>query len=121
MKILSPKIHGFIDYASVVGLLLAPTLLGLQSVGAMLAYALAAIHLTMTILTAFPLGLMKIIPLSIHGMVELAVGIALVVVSFATGNLLPWGPHGQLFVASFGLVLLLVWLVTDYGGRTANP
>src|SRR4029077_8283671 len=79
MKVLNPQIHGIIDYVSVLALALAPTLFGLQGISAMLAYALAVIHLIMTALTAFPLGLIRLIPLKLHGLVELIVGVSLLV------------------------------------------
>ncbi len=114
MKILSPKIHGVIDYASVIGLCLAPTLFGLTGPGATFAYVLAGIHLTMTVLTAFPLGAVKLVPLKLHGIVELLVGISLVVLPTVLASAVDLGNHGRVFYTAFGCVLLAVWLVTDY-------
>lgn len=117
MKILTPKIHGVLDYVSVVGLALAPTLFGLQGVSAMLAYALAGIHLLMTLLTAFPLGVIKIVPLKLHGLVEIVVGVSLVALPWALARVVDLGSNGRMFYSGFGAVLILVWLVTDYGSR----
>jgi len=121
MRVLTPQIHGIVDYVSVLGLALAPTLFGLQGISAMLAYALAVIHLTMTMLTAFPLGVVKLIPLKLHGLVEIVVGVSLVALPWAFAGALDFGKLGRIFYTSFGAVLIAVWLITDYGAeaRTA--
>ncbi len=74
MKIISDTTHGILDYVTVVLFALAPSVLGLTGTAALISYALAAIHLTMTVLTDMPLGVIKIIPIKLHAFVELAVG-----------------------------------------------
>ena len=120
MKRLSPKLHGIIDYVSVGGLLLAPTVFGLNGLSTTLAYALAGIHLTMTLLTAFPLGLIKLVPLRLHGIVEIVVGISLVVAPWALATVLDLGGNGRLFYSAFGAVLIAVWFITDYGAAATD-
>jgi hypothetical protein len=119
MRILSPKIHGVIDYVTVLGLVLAAALFGHGGISTMLAYALAGIHLVMTVLTAFPLGLIKVIPFKVHGMVELVVGIALVVLPWVLSGTVEFSPNGRMFFSAFGAVLIVVWLTTDYGAQPA--
>jgi hypothetical protein len=72
LKVLSPRIHGFLDYAVVSLFALAPTLFGFGGVAATLAYVVAAIHLTLTLATAFPMGVIKAIPFKVHGVLEVA-------------------------------------------------
>jgi len=118
MKILSPRVHGYLDYLVVVVFLLAPTLFRLEGAPCKISYALAGIHLVLTLVTAFPLGLVKVIPFTVHGALELVVSIALVA--------LPWllgfagnAPARNFYVAA-GVVIFLVWLVTDYKGAAAG-
>jgi len=113
MKFMSPKIHGIIDYLVVLVLLLSPTILGFTGTLAMFTYALGIVHLLLTVLTDYPLGLMKAIPVTIHASVELLVGIALIVVAY---TLFKDNADGKLFYVIFGTVVLLTWLVTDYKG-----
>jgi hypothetical protein len=84
MSLIPPRLHGILDYATVVFFLLAPTLFSNTLFGGTitLCYVLAVVHLTMTLLTDFPLGMAEVISLGVHGVVELIVSIALVV--------LPW-------------------------------
>ena len=114
MKILSPQIHGIIDYVSVVGLALAPTMFGLVGAAAFLAYALAGIHLLMTVLTNFPLGVIKVVPLKLHGFVEIVVAIALLAAPWALMSVVDLGMNGRYFFTAFGAVLLAVWATTRY-------
>ncbi len=69
MKIISIKNHGFLDYITVLAFALIPTFFGFEGITAYLSYALAAIHLLMTLLTAFPLSMAKVIPVKLHKLV----------------------------------------------------
>ncbi|HEX4383336.1 MAG TPA: hypothetical protein VH083_10315 [Myxococcales bacterium] len=120
MKILAPKLHGIIDYVSVAGLLLAPTIFGLQGIAATFAYLLAGIHLLMTVLTDFPLGAVKLVPLKLHGLVEIVVGVSLLVLPWALASMVELGANGRYFYSAFGAVLIVVWAVTDYAAAPAT-
>jgi hypothetical protein len=120
MKLLSRKLHGIIDYVSVVLLALAPSLLGLTGLAALLAYVLATVHLAMTLLTAFPLGLAKIVPLRLHGAVEIVVGLSLAILPWALARAVDLGDRGRLFYSAFGVVLCVVFALTDYGAVSAR-
>jgi len=82
MKIMSPRVHGYLDLVVIAAFALAPTLLGFGSRAASLCYVLAGLHATLTVLTAFPMGLLKMIPFPVHGALE-AVMAPLLVASFA--------------------------------------
>jgi hypothetical protein len=110
MKILSPKIHGILDYVVVLVFLAAPVLFGMTGVPALLSYALAAVHLTLTLLTDFPMGALRVIPLPIHGWIELAVGPSLI----AAPWLLAFSATARIFYAAAGVAILVTWRATDY-------
>jgi len=82
MKFISPKIHGIIDYLVVVFLLASPTIFGFTGLLATFTYALGGVHLLLTILTAYSAGLIKVIPLALHGLIEFVVGVVLIVLAF---------------------------------------
>lgn len=112
MKMINSRLHGYLDYAVVVGFLLAPSLLGLSGLPAMIAYTLAIVHLLVTLLSAFSAGIVKIIPMKIHSAIEFIVSFALIA--------LPWllnfsvVPVARNFYIIAGLLIFLVWLTTDY-------
>lgn len=109
--LLNARTHGILDYVTVAVFALAPSLLGLDGLAATLSYVLAAVHLTMTLVTAFPLGAVALVPFRLHGTVELAVGVALIVLAFVLFD----GPARAFFLA-MGVVILAVWAATDYAG-----
>jgi len=74
MKIINAKTHGILDYTIVAIFALAPTILNLSEGPMLLAYLLAIVHLSMTLLTDFSMGVVKIIPLKLHGTIEFIVG-----------------------------------------------
>jgi hypothetical protein len=113
MNLLSARLHGFLDLVTVAVFVLAPFLFGLGGYVAAVAWGLAALHLLMTLLTRFPLGLVKVIPFPVHGAVELVVGVVLVL---AMPRMLAAGPGSpaRTFFVDAGAALLVVWLLTRY-------
>jgi hypothetical protein len=112
MKIISDTAHGILDYLTVAIFALAPSILGLTGVAALVSYALAAIHLAMTLLTNMPLGVFKIIPMRLHALVEMLVGPVLVVAALVLPTIL--GDRREFFLV-MGLVILAVWMLSSYG------
>ncbi len=68
--------------------------------------------IALVITTKFEFGLIKIIPFKIHGLIELIVSIVLMGVAFYLGNL--EGDLSRNFYLSFGIAVLITWLITDY-------
>jgi hypothetical protein len=118
MKVISDTAHGLLDYLTVATFALAPSILGLSGFAALVSYALAAIHLVMTVLTDMPLGVLKIIPIRLHALVEMLVGPVLVVAALVLPTLL--GDKREFFLV-MGLVILAVWLLSSYGRPAAAP
>ena len=56
MKFIAARLHGYLDYLTVLIFLAAPTVLGFGGVPAKLSWLLAGVHLAMTLATQFPLG-----------------------------------------------------------------
>ncbi|EYF00929.1 SPW repeat domain-containing protein [Chondromyces apiculatus] len=116
MNILNSRIHGYIDYAIVALLVLAPSLFGFAGLPATICYILAVVQLGMSLLTAYPLGVVKAIPFPIHGGIELGAGLFLIAS--------PWLfnfahiASAQIFFIIAGVAVALVWMVTNY--RTAD-
>jgi hypothetical protein len=113
LNLLNARLHGFLDLITVVVFLLAPFCFGLGGYLAAIAWGLAVVHLLMTLFTRFPLGLVKVIPFPIHGVVELVVGVVLV---FAMPRLLgaSLGSPARTFFIGAGAVILAVWALTRY-------
>lgn len=115
MHTLKARTHGYLDYAAILFLFLMPSLFDLVGTPASLTYGLAIGYLALVLLTAYPLGVLKVIPFSIHGAIEFALAIGLMAA--------PWmfrfaddGAARNLYVA-LGVVLFVVWLITDYTGE----
>lgn len=110
-EVLSAQSHGLIDYVSVVAFLIAPSLFDFGGWPAAVCYILAAVHLALTLLTRFPMGMWDSIPFRAHGVVELVVSILLIA--------LPWIARfeqagAQWFYVVMGVLLFVVWLLSDY-------
>ncbi len=118
MKIISPTNHGYLDFATVVIFLLAPTLLGLNELPAMLAYGLAVIHLAVTLATDFSFGVIKLIPFTLHGWIERLVGPLLVVIPFILG--FANEAVARNFYIFIGMIIIIVGVLTDYEGKASQ-
>jgi hypothetical protein len=112
MKLLNNKAHGVLDYVTVIAFASLPSFIGLRGVPAYLSYALAAVHLLMTVMTRFELGIFKKIPVKFHKFVELAVGPLLLV--------LPWifgfseDALARVTFIAMGLVIIVVGQSSRY-------
>jgi hypothetical protein len=109
---LNSRIHGAVDYGVVMFLLISPIYFKLPEVTSKVTYALGIIHLLLTLSTKFELGLFKIIPFRIHGIIELIVSIALIGAAFFLGKL--EGDLSKYFYLSFSIAVFITWLITDY-------
>ncbi len=118
MKVISPRVHGYLDFLTVGIFLLAPTLLGLSQLPAMLAYSLAGVHLLVTLASDFPFGVFKIIPFTIHGWIERLVGPSLIALPFIVG--FANEEMARNFYIAMGVIIIVVGLLTDYQGVKAT-
>src|SRR5687768_12354228 len=84
-QLLSPKAHAPIDYLVVIAFLFAPTLFEFVGVPRTLCYAFAVLHLALTLFTAFPGGLIKRIPFTVHGTLEAILAPVLIALPFLLG------------------------------------
>ncbi len=66
----------------------------------------------MTVLTDMPLGIIKIIPMKLHALVELLVGPVLVFGALALPSL---AGGGAAFFVVAGGAIFAVWLLSNYG------
>lgn len=112
MKFINSRLHGILDYVVVAFLLLSPSIFNLPELTALFTYVLGGIHLGLTLFTNFEAGVIKIIPLKIHGMIELIVSIALIGVAFYFGS--REGSLARNFYIAFGAAVFFTWLGTDY-------
>jgi len=112
MRFLSPLFHGFVDVAVVLAFLAAPALLDFNGAPKVACYVVASVHAIMSLLTAFPLGIVKVIPFTVHGTIEAIVAPSLLV--------LPWilrfseVPAARNFFLVAGVAVALTWRVTNY-------
>src|SRR5438034_10350010 len=106
--------HGIIDYLMVILLVIGPSVVGFAGRQATLAYVLAAVLFALAFLTRFPLGAIRHVGFATHGFVELLLGVLLVI--------LPWianfsrGIHSRNFYVLIGVLMLVVWALTDFRG-----
>jgi len=117
MKFMSPKVHGIIDILVCVFLLASPVIFGFTGRLALFTYALGAAHTILTLSTDFSMGLIKIIPVEIHELIEFIVGVVAIILAYTLFN---GSPDGKLFYVIFGNCILLTWLVTDYKGTSVH-
>ena len=111
MRIISGQVHAALDYVTVVIFALAPSVVGLSGAAAIISYALAVVHLAMTVATDMPFGLLKLVPLKLHALVEAIVGPVLVI----GGLFSPFSSQARMFFIAMGAIIVAVWLLSSYG------
>ena len=112
MRVIGIWSHGVIDYLMVIILAIAPSVAGFNGRQAMICYGLAVLHFLLTIVTRFPLGVVKVLSFTLHGSVEFMVGVLMII--------LPWlggfsaGLNSRNFFVAIGVLILVIWAMTDY-------
>src|SRR5262245_8278044 len=117
MKLLTPKAHGFLDYLVDVAFVSAPFVLDYRGLPAVIGWALAGVHFVMTVLTAFPLGIVQVIPFTGHGAFELLAALALSAIPCIAGFSRVEVPRNFFMIS--GIAILIVWAITDYKAAPA--
>ena len=115
MRLIPPAVHRLLDFALALAFALAPTLFHLVGRTATLAYALAVVHLLVTLATHFPGRARYPVPFRSHGIIELLVGLALV----AVPPIRHWTHGARIFFPAIGAVILIVWALSRYTDAAA--
>ena len=110
MTLIKPLLHGYLDYLTAAVFLLSPSLLALTDAARQLAYVLGSIYLVMTLITNFPLGVLKIIAFRIHGRIESLLGPALLLGHFMFKN----DNVSHNFYLTISIAIIALRLLTDY-------
>lgn len=110
MRFVAPRLHRILDFVTIAAFALAPTVVPLSGGAAVVAYALAIVHLVVTLVTKFPGASNRPLPLKAHGALETIVGIALIVLPFAAG----WTDRSRPFYLVAGAVILVVGAISHY-------
>jgi len=113
-KIICDKVHGVLDYGVVVLFIAAPSQLGITGPSAALCYVLALCQFAVTLFSEMPLGWKKLIPMRVHGLIELTAGPSLVAIGWVLPGLFG---SGQLFFTLMGAIIFFVWVSSDYGDQ----
>ena len=112
MKLISPAVHGILDYMTCAFFAAAPSLFGLTGAYATVCYFLAGGYLVISLLTNMPLGLLKAIPFWLHGKLELASGPVFIISPWLFG-FAENATARNLFVGA-GIVFLVVYALTQW-------
>ncbi len=115
-KLISPTVHGAIDYSSVGLLLLAPRLLGLRGRARTLSYFFGAAYLLVSALTDYKLALKRLIPFRAHGLIEISSAPLLVALPLLLGA---WKqPQARNFFLALAGAVTAVYALTDWDADT---
>lgn len=107
--------HGIIDYALAILLAAGPSFAGFAGTRqAMWCYYFAAVLFALAVVTRYPLGIVKVIGLAIHGFVELLLASALIAAPWY-GNFIA-GVLSRNFYWTIGVLMLVLWFLTDFRG-----
>ena len=119
MRLIGKWSHLIIDVVAIIALIAGPRYAGFSGRQADLAWVLAGV---MFLLVAFTL--IKVVRFAMHGLIELVVVVLILI--------FPWianfarGVHSRNFYMFVGVVMLAIWVMTDFrgvraAGRAAGP
>jgi len=109
---LTPRAHSLFDVYLICLLALAPILFGIEGPARWILWGICVVHALVTAASDTPLGMVKLIPFPLHGMIELIVGIAFPFLPLLFG--FSYLPNERHLFYGLGFGLLVLWLLTDY-------
>ena len=112
MRVIGIWSHGVIDYLMVIILAIAPSVAGFTGRQATICYVLALLHFLLTIVTRFPLGVVKVLSFTLHGSLEFIIGLLLIILPWLAG--FSAGLNSRNFFVAIGVLILVIWAMTDY-------
>jgi len=113
MRIVSPRVHGVLDYVFAALFLGAPLWLDFTSpVAQFSSFAFGGAILLLSLMTRYPLGVLRVIPFPVHGGIEFVSALVLIALPWL-GRFEAALPARNFFLAT-GAVLFGLWLTTDY-------
>ncbi len=115
MRVLSPRLHGYLDILFIVSFVVGPLVVGLGGTPALVSFLFALTLLILILTTRFPLGIVKKLPFVAHGLIELAMAIFAALLP-RLGGYAPGSP-ARSFFWTMAIGLAIVWLLTDYRGE----
>lgn len=104
------RLHAAADYLVPLTFFGVPLLFAFPPHARWVAFAVAAIHLSMSLLTNYPGGLLKLISLRIHLLVELLLGPCLVAMPWLLH--FRWHPIAMALFTCWGVISFLTYFVT---------
>jgi hypothetical protein len=115
---LAPLWHAVLDYGLAILFLIAPALFGFESAAARsLAHAIGATYIVASLVTRYPLGLLKLLPFPAHGVLETLAALGWLVLPYLAG--FAGDRAARNFFVATAIALLAVVSITDY--RAAQP
>jgi hypothetical protein len=113
MRILSTYVHGILDYVVGLALILAPNIFGFSELGGpavLLPRLLGTAAILFSLLTNYEWGVLKIIPMRVHLVVDFLSGALLAaspwLFGFATEPANAWAPHVVVGVMEILVVMM---------------
>jgi hypothetical protein len=116
--ILPPVVHGVLDYPLAAVLIVLPLVLSFDNAAAKwIAFAFGIGAAVLAVGTAWPTGIVKVIPPILHGYADITVSVALIVLPFIVG----FSDHttALVFYLIVGAGALVATLVTRFEPRRA--
>jgi|SRR4051794_8462513 uncharacterized membrane protein YtjA (UPF0391 family) len=119
MKLIPKFYHGVVDYLSALVLIIGPNIFGFAGIGGAAAWVpriIGVLILLQALMTDYELGLMKVIPMSMHLMTDYVVGAVMLLSPFLFG-FYDDSRAAMVLMIAMGLVGLAAAYLTQPRGR----
>ncbi len=129
MRFITPLLHGMLDYVVAIVLVTFPAVLGSEFSGAVadpawltaatLSISIGVILFLYSLLTAYPDGLVRVIPFKVHLAIDAIAALALIALPFVLPN--AYGEIGKWAHIGTGIVVLIVVALTNPSAPMRSP
>ncbi len=116
MRILSARVHGYFDYFFAALFLLVPLLANFPPAPLTVSFTMAGIIIGLSLVTAYPLGAVRIVSFRTHGRIDAILAASLFLLA------LTWAPLMEIefYFLALALALTADLLLTDFDRLSAT-
>jgi hypothetical protein len=118
MKLISPYVHGMLDYMTFMSLLIVPLTLKMNGKPEFILIGFALFEFILAVMTRYPLGATRQVPFPVHGFIDLVSGVAMLAAPWVLG--FAGMTEERNYYLVLGVFYLVVWVLTDFRGDVAQ-
>jgi hypothetical protein len=118
MKLISPFVHGLLDYVMMMSMLILPLAFMINGKPELIVIVFALFEFILAVVTRYPLGATRQVPFPVHGVIELLCGVGLIAAPWVLG--FAGMTRERNYYVVMGVYFVVLYALTDFRGDASS-